>query len=465
MDYGALSLLPPLVSIALALLTKEVVFSLFGGVFVWQMIKIGDFSPFGALYGSIEAIVGLFAEGWVVKSIVFIVLVGSILTIVVESGGVSAFVRYLTERSNRVKSKKGALLLGYFIGITIFIESTITSLVVGSVTAPLADRFGASRAKVAYLCDATSAPVCSLIPLNGWGALLTGLVSAQIAAGVLTGNAASIVASSIVFNFYAIITVVFAFLIIYFDFDFSYMKKSEDTAKAIHGKNIVLVSEDNGAKVSFMVLPIVFLTVSSILFLTLSGGGDIWKGSGTTAVFYAVLSTLAFCFVYFVVWHKHFKSVEYFAHLKNGSMNMMYVGVMMTLAFAISAATKDLGTGTYLAGFAKGFLNPSLLPAVIFVFGCMISFSTGTSWGTFSIMVPIAISMGVALGVDISLVIGAAVAGGVFGDHCSPISDTTIVSSTASGCDLMEHVKTQLPYAFLCGFFALLCFISAGFIF
>ena len=169
MDYGALSLLPPLVSIALALLTKEVVFSLFGGVFVWQMIKIGDFSPFGALYGSIEAIVGLFAEGWVVKSIVFIVLVGSILTIVVESGGVSAFVRYLTERSNRVKSKKGALLLGYFIGITIFIESTITSLVVGSVTAPLADRFGASRAKVAYLCDATSAPVCSLIPLNGWG--------------------------------------------------------------------------------------------------------------------------------------------------------------------------------------------------------------------------------------------------------------------------------------------------------
>ena len=257
MDYGALSLLPPLVSIALALLTKEVVFSLFGGVFVWQMIKIGDFSPFGALYGSIEAIVGLFAEGWVVKSIVFIVLVGSILTIVVESGGVSAFVRYLTERSNRVKSKKGALLLGYFIGITIFIESTITSLVVGSVTAPLADRFGASRAKVAYLCDATSAPVCSLIPLNGWGALLTGLVSAQIAAGVLTGNAASIVASSIVFNFYAIITVLFAFLIIYFDFDFSYMKKSEDTAKAIHGKNIVLVSEDNGAKVSFMVLPIV----------------------------------------------------------------------------------------------------------------------------------------------------------------------------------------------------------------
>lgn len=167
-------------------------------------------------------------------------------------------------------------MLGYFIGITIFIESTITSLVVGSVTAPLADRFGASRAKVAYLCDA-SAPVCSLIPLNGWGALLTGLVSAQIAAGVLTGNAASIVASSIVFNFYAIITVLFAFLIVYFDFDFSYMKKSEDTAKAIHGKNIVLVSEDNGAKVSFMVLPIVFLTVSSIL-LTLSGGGDIWKG-------------------------------------------------------------------------------------------------------------------------------------------------------------------------------------------
>lgn len=464
MDYGALSLVPPLVSIVLALLTKEVVFSLFGGVFAWQMIRIGSFSPFEALYGSIEAIVGLFAEGWVVKSIVFIVLVGSILAIVVESGGVSAFVSYLTEKSNKIKSKRAALLLGYFIGIAVFIESTITSLVVGSVTAPLADRFGASRAKVAYLCDATSAPVCSLIPLNGWGALLTGLVSAQIAAGVIVGNAAEFVASSILYNFYAIITVLFAFLIIYFDFDFSYMKKSEEAAVAAHDANNIAQIETNGARVSFMVLPIVFLTVSAILFLILSGGGNIFKGSGTTAVFYAVLSTLVFCFLYFVVWHKHFKSVEYFTHLKNGSMNMMYVGVMMTLAFAISAATKDLGTGAYLAGFAKGFLNPSFLPAVIFVFGCMISFSTGTSWGTFSIMVPIAISMGAALGVDIPLVIGAAVAGGVFGDHCSPISDTTIVSATASGCDLMEHIKTQLPYAFLSGFLAFLCFILAGFI-
>lgn len=460
MEYGILSLLPPIVAIVLAIFTKEVVLSLFGGVYAWQLVK-NDGSVFFAFYGSIESIVGLFSQGWVVKSIVFIVLVGSILTIIVESGGVGAFVEYLTKRSERIKSKRAALLLGYFIGIFIFIESTITSLVVGAVTAPLAEKFGASRAKVAYICDSTSAPVCSLIPLNGWGALIVGLISAQIASGIIVGNAVEITISSIAYNFYAIVTLVFVLFIILTGKDFGAMKVSED--RALHMSKNETQTEHNGARISFMMLPLSVLTFSAILFLYLSGNGSIFKGSGTSAVFYGVLVTLLFCFVYFVLWHKRFKTVEYFEHFKSGAVSMAYVGVMMILAFAIGEATKDMKTGEYLASFAKQSLDHSFLPCIIFLSGCVIAFSTGTSWGTFSIMVPIALQMGAANSIEPSLMIGAAVAGGVFGDHCSPISDTTIVSATAARCDLMEHIKTQLPYAILCASIAAVGYLFIGF--
>ncbi len=461
MDYGALSLLPPIMAIVLAILTREVVLSLFGGVLTWQFIKIGSFSPIEALYGSVESIIGLFAQGWVVKSIVFIVLVGSILTIIVESGGVAAFVEYLTKRSKKIKNKRSALMLGYIIGIVIFIESTITSLVVGAVTAPLAAKFGASRAKVAYICDSTSAPVCSLIPLNGWGALITGLVGAQITAGIVVGNAVGIVINSIMFNLYAIVTLLFVLFIIVKDLDFGPMKTSELYAAKM--MNEEPQTTHNDARISFMMLPIGILSLSSILFLYLSGNGSIFKGSGTTAVFYGVLFTLLFCFIYFVMWHKRFKTSEYFEHFKNGATNMAYVGVMMILAFAIAEATKDMKTGEYLAVFVKSSVSPAFLPCLVFLSGCLISFSTGTSCGTFSLMVPISLQMGSVTGIDPSLMVGAAVAGGVFGDHCSPISDTTIVSATAAGCDLMEHIRTQIPYAVICAAISAFGYLFIGF--
>jgi Na+/H+ antiporter NhaC len=460
MDYGYLSLSVPLVVVIAAVLTREVVLSLFLGVIAWQGVKLGYFAPFETVYLSFESIVSLFAKGWVVKSIIFIVLVGSILTLVVKSGGVDALVTYLVQRSERIKSKRAALLMGYIIGIVIFIESTITSLVVGAVTTPVAEKFGASRAKVAYICDSTSAPVCSLIPLNGWGALMTGLVGAQIASGVIAGDAVGIVANSIVYNFYSILTLLFVLYIIVFDKDFSYMKQSELAAQK-HIKTEQTHAND-GAKIVFILLPITLLTISSIAFLVISGGGDIMKGSGTSAVFYAVIATLVFCFVYFVLWHKRFGVDEYFSHLKTGAFDMAYIGVMMILAFAIGEATKELGTGAYLASMVSDFTSPSYIAAIVFFAASVISFSTGTSWGTFSVMIPIGIQLGVPMGVDPALMVGAAVAGGVFGDHCSPISDTTIVSAAAAGCDAMEHIKTQLPYAVTVALISLVCYLIVG---
>ncbi len=460
MDYGYLSLIVPIVVVLAAIITREVVLSLFLGVIAWQGVKLGYFAPFETLYFSFEAIISLFAKAWVVKSIVFIVLVGSILALIVKSGGVDAFVSYLIQESARIKSKRSALLMGYLIGILIFIESTVTSLVVGAVTTPLAEKFGASRAKVAYICDSTSAPVCSLIPLNGWGALMTGLVGAQIASGVIAGDAVGIVINSIVYNFYSILTLLFVLYIIIWEKDFLYMKQSELAAKK-HIKTEYIHTK-GGAKVMFLLLPIATLTISSILFLILSGGGDIMKGSGTTAVFYGVIATLIFCFAYFVVWHRRFNVDEYFLHLKTGAFDMAYIGVMMTLAFAIGEATKDLGAGAYLAGMVSGFTSPSYIAAIVFFAASIISFSTGTSWGTFSVMIPISVQVGAPMGVDPALMVGAAVAGGVFGDHCSPISDTTIVSAAATGCDPVEHIKTQLPYAIVVAIISLVCYVVVG---
>lgn len=232
MDYGILSLLPPIVAILLAIITKRVLLSLALGIFAGELLTAG-FNPFLALYNGVEGIIALFKEGWVVKSVIFAALIGSLLALAAKSGGVAAFVSYLTERSKRIKSKRGALVLGYILGIIIFIESTITSLVVGAVTTPLAKRFGASNAKVAYVCDSTSAPVCSLIPLNGWGALIGVLIAGKVSQGVISGEPTEFLIRSIGYNFYAISALLFTLWIVVSGKDFGAMRRAEETAKAL----------------------------------------------------------------------------------------------------------------------------------------------------------------------------------------------------------------------------------------
>ena len=219
MEYGILSILPPILAIFLAIITRNVVISLFIGIFSGYLI-INDFSPTSAFISVFDGIVALFAEGWITKTLIFALLVGSILRLIVNSGGVDGFVQFLTNKQKGIHSKKGALLLAYVIGLLIFIESSITSLIAGAVARPLTDRFGASREKLAYVCDSTSAPVCSLIPLNAWGALLVGLITEQIASGVITGNATSLFLQSIPFNFYAILTLIFVLYIILTEKDY-----------------------------------------------------------------------------------------------------------------------------------------------------------------------------------------------------------------------------------------------------
>ena len=457
MEYGILSLAIPLLTIILAIITKDVVISLFGGIFAGQLVLHG-YHPIEAFIAIFDGIIALFTEGWITKTIIFILLVGSVIKILSDSGAVERFVAWLSDKAAHIDSPRGSMLLAYIIGIIIFIESSITSLIAGTVAKPLCDKNGVSREKLAYICDSTSAPVCSLIPLNAWGALLLGLILTAIDTGVIQGDAISLLIESIPYNFYAIFTLIIVLVVILFNIDLGPMK----FAKAVPYKYKKL---DDNFKASpyAMILPLIVMVLAVPLFLYYTGEGDMFKGSGSTSVYYAVIITLFFLYLYYIP-SGNMKHKDYFSSLYQGIGEMVPVAIIMILALFIGKVIGDLGTADYLAHILEGNLPAVLLPLLIFVVSAITAFSTGTSWGTFSIMMPIALSLGAMMHLDLPLVIAAVISGGIFGDHASPISDTTIISSMAAGCDHIEHVRTQIPYALIGGGLASIAFLIAGFL-
>jgi len=452
--YGFLSLLIPLLIIALAIITKDVVVSLLIGILVAQLI-LNDFEILPSLVSMLDKFVGLFSEGWITKTILFALLVGSIIRLLNESGAVSGFIAYLDKKQKSLNSPKGSLLLAYVLGVVIFIESSITALVSGSVARPLCDRNGVSREKLAFVCDSTSAPICSLIPFNAWGALLLGLIITAIESGVIEGSGLSLLITSILFNFYSLITIVLVLLVILFNIDIGPMKH----AKAHPIEKSLTIKSDKSPLL--MILPIVVMIMMVPLSLYYTGKGDILQGSGSTSIFYSVLSTLLFIYIYYLA-SKTITHKKYFESLYAGIGDMVPIVLILLLAFLIGDVIKELGTAKYLASMLEGNISPVLLPMLIFIISAIMAFATGTSWGTFSIMMPIGLALGATFDLYLPLVIGAVISGGIFGDHVSPISDTTIISSMASGCDHIAHVKTQMPYALISAGLAAILYLIAG---
>jgi Na+/H+ antiporter NhaC len=457
MEYGILSIAIPLLTIVLAIITKDVIVSLMGGIFVGFFV-LNAYNPIDAFFALFDGVIALFSEGWIAKSIFFILLVGAIIRLLTISGAVDSFVAYLSLKSKKIDSPIGAMMLAYIVGVVIFIESSITSLVAGTVAKPLCDKNKISREKLAYICDSTSAPICSLIPLNGWGALLLGLIVTAIESKVISGDAVSLLIASIPYNFYAIFTLIIVLGVIYFNFNIGAMKHSTPVP-------YIAVKNDSNIKATpyKMLLPILVMILMVPLILYITGKGDIFKGSGSTSVYYSVIVTLLFMYLYFVP-SKILSHKNYFKGLYEGIGDMIPVGLIMVFALLIGKVIGDLGTAKYLANLLSGNISAIFIPLLIFWVASITAFSTGTSWGTFSIMMPIGLALGATMGLDIPLVIAAVISGGIFGDHASPISDTTIISSMAAGCDHIEHVRTQLPYALLGGFLASIAFLIAGWV-
>jgi Na+/H+ antiporter NhaC len=292
--------------------------------------------------------------------------------------------------------------------------------------------------------------------MNGWGALLLGLIITAVESKVISGDPVSLLVSSIPYNFYAIFTLFIVLGVIYFKWEIGPMKHA--LPEPYHPSHF----NENIKQTPFpMLLPLIVMVVAVPVALYITGKGDIFKGSGSTSVYYAVIVTLIFIYLYFV-WGKIISHKNYFNSFYKGLGEMIPVTMILLFAIFIGKIIGDLGTADYLANLLSGNISPLFIPVLIFIVSGITAFSTGTSWGTFSIMMPIGLALGATMGLDIPLIIAAVISGGIFGDHASPISDTTIISSMAAGCEHVEHVRTQLPYALIGGLLAAMAFLIAG---
>ena len=471
------ALVPPIVAIVLALITKEAYSSLFIGILVGALFQC-SFAPVATLdtivndglVSAIEGNAGIF---------LFLVLLGIIVALVNASGGSAAFGRWAEKN---IKTRVGAMLATFVLGVLIFIDDYFNCLTVGSVMRPVTDGHKISRPKLAYLIDATAAPVCMIAPVSSWAAAVSG-VAADLDTGV---SGIELFIRAIPYNFYSLLTFVFIIAIAVMKFDYGPMKLHEMNAQLKGQLGALENSEtDEGSskgKVIDLIIPVIILFVLCTVGMIYVGGFfgvDAWGGTdcagdfigafGNTDAFIGLpwggLLSLILIVVYLVA-RRVLSFKEAMACVPKGFIAMVPPITILTLAVSLKSMTSALGADVFVRDVmygASSFLY-ALLPAVIFIVACLLAFASGTSWGTFGILIPIVTAVFEPGSALLTVGISACLAGAVCGDHCSPISDTTIMASAGAQCDHVTHVSTQLPYAITVAGVSFVCFILAGFV-
>ncbi|MFA0414957.1 Na+/H+ antiporter NhaC family protein [Vibrio renipiscarius] len=472
-DYGIWTIITPLVTIGLAIWTRQVILSLLAGIFVGFTV-INGFNPFAGVESTLDGIVGIFGSAGSTRTILFCFMVGGLIRLIQVTGGTKALVRYLTEKANIINNKKAVQLLAMFITSVIFIESSISIMAAGTSTNELAKRYGVSREKMAYVIQASCVSVCSSIMINGWGAAMMGVIGVQVSKGFIDGEPFGILAGSMMYNFMAWLSLASVLFYVLSGFKWGAMGVSEDRAATgqelrdgafpITSEEDVEVIESAQGKESILnfLMPLIPTILMVPIGLYITGNGDLANGSGSTSVFWGVMLGTSCSFIYFVG-RKILNVESFFTHLFAGYASMIPLGAIMTLAFLMGNVSGDLNTGAYITQSIDGIIPSGFSAAFVFLIAVVMAISTGTSWGTFSIMIPIGIQIGAAVGIEPQLMIGAAISGAIFGDMTSPISDTGIVTSMATKNDHIDHIRTQFPYAIATGLVATVLFTICGF--
>ena len=473
-----LSLLPPVLAIALALITKEVYTSLFLGCLVGGFLY-ANFNPVTAVTSVYDMIASKVGDNMGI--VVFLVSLGFIVVLMNRSGGSKAYGDWAKKV---IKTRRGALLATMILAIVLGVDDYFNNLTTGNVMRPVTDGHQISRAKLAYMIDSTAAPVCIMMPISSWAAAVSG-VAEQVGVSGL-----QLFISAIPWNYYAVLTIFTLIILAVFDIDFGPMKVHEDNAKRgdlyttperpYADADDESKNSTNG-KVIDLIIPVIVLIVSCVSGL-LYTGGFFTPDSGTymnvmdafanctaaTGLMYGSFIVVIFCFIYFLVIRRSMNFVQVTDCIAEGFKIMVPAILILTFAWTISGVTNDLlGANVFvetaMANSAESLAN--FLPAVIFVVACGLGFATGTSWGTFGILIPIVVSVfGVDAGTILTVGLGACLGGAVMGDHCSPISDTTILASTGAQCYHINHVNTQIPYALTVAAVAFVNHILAGLI-
>ncbi len=449
MQDSIFSLLPPLVAIIIAIWRKNALFALFCGVILCHLMIVNG-SPIAGLTGTFFGITEVFSSLGNVYIISFSLLIGALVTLMNQSGAVNGFINHLAS-INLVKNSRQASMLPTVIGTTIFTDTNLSMFTAGMASQKLFDHHNLSRARLAYLVDSTCAPVSILFLVNGWGAYVLGLLD-----GYSFDDPVGILIGTIGYNIYAIIAVVMAYYTAFSGKVFGPMRHAESLIKT---ENKAEVTQVSPAKI--MWLPMITLLVCTFVLLWFTGEGDIRRGSGAFSVFWSVIAALTLL-VILITAHKLMSFNSIFKAAFAGIKHMSPVVAILVLSFAFGDAIKALGTGLYVSQLINVEVPLFLMAPILFTAAAIMAFATGTSWGTFAILIPIAVPIAQQSGLPVEFLVAAVLGGGIFGDHASPISDTTVVASLASGCDHFEHVKTQLPYAIVGAVLTMFAYILIG---
>ena len=466
------ALLPPVIAIALALITKEVYSSLFVGILVGGLLYSNFNFEGTVLHAFQDGIVASLSDGYNVGILIFLVILGAIVSMMNKAGGSAAFGRWAQKN---IKSRVGAQMSSIVLGCLIFIDDYFNCLTVGSVMRPITDKHNVSRAKLAYLIDATAAPVCIIAPISSW--------AAAVAAFAEDGQGLNLFIRAIPYNFYALFTIVMMVGLVALNVDFGPMAKFEKNAvennDLFSGSNPYAMMDDemdeSKGSVLDLVLPIVVLVAACVIGMIYSGNfflaGDegyhdfIVAFSNSDASVGLMLGSafgLVFAIIYYLI-RRSMSFRDLMGCIPEGFKAMVPAILILTFAWSLKGMTDSLGAKFFVRDFVRSASGIQvLLPVIVFVVGCLLAFATGTSWGTFGILIPIVqnvFSMDNPLAI---ICISACMAGAVCGDHCSPISDTTIMASAGAQCDHVNHVSTQLPYAISCAVIAGIAYLLAG---
>ena len=505
--FGMWGIIPPVLTIALAFITKDVIVSLFLGILSGCIIVAGG-NPAAALMRLTDLLAGSLADGWNIRIFLFCGLLGALVGMLSKTGAAQAFGLWM---SKKLKNKTASQFATFIFGLIVFIDDYFNSLTVGTVMRPINDQHKVPRAKLAYILDSTAAPVCILAPVSSWVVTVMSIVRNSEGFGKLGMSDFEFFIRAIPYNLYALTTILMILVIIFFKSDFGAMKKSEDLAKTsgllwneeVYGviSGDIPEEQTTRAKPLDMLLPILLLIVFAIAFFPAVSWINAIDGTTITnisqaaasmsirdafintdssyALFYAIIFTLAVTYLYYLA-RRLMNLKEASEAVRDGIKSMVPALIILTMAWSIGAVIRSsptdggLGLGRYLSELVVSSSFPLwILPAIVFALSAVIAFATGTSWGTFGIMIPIIMPIAVGLTENAGLAqntafnavficISAVLGGAVFGDHASPISDTTILSSTGAACPHLEHVATQMPYALFVASCSLAGFITGG---
>jgi Na+/H+ antiporter NhaC len=479
--YGLLSLAPPILAILLAWWSKEVLLSLFVGVFSGALILNG-FNPITGFLRTLDSyILPSLADEWNAGIIIFTITMGGMIGIISKAGGAKAIGEYIAKKARSVRKTQFAVWL---LGIGIFFDDYSNTLIVGNTMRPITDRMNISREKLAYLTDTTAAAMASITPISTWIAYEVGLIKDAFDAVGIEGSAYATFVKTIPFRFYSIFALILALIIVITKNDFGAMFDAEtrarksgkvlrDGATPMAAKELTdMEGPEDGSMSPFQAfLPIIVTVAVTIIGLYINGGGlagksiaDAFGNANSSVVLIWAAFSGSFTAAILALGSRVLPIKDIMEGWVDGSKSMLVAGFILILAWSIGAITESLGTADFVVGIAEGNVPAFIIPTMIFIIGAFVAFTTGSSWGTVAILMPLAVPLAHNLGAPLLPSVAAVLTGGVWGDHCSPISDTTIMSSTAAGSDHIDHVKTQIPYAFVGAITAIIFgFIPAGF--